>query len=179
MSEAISAVRQCDTLLLSNYLLTDASNVQQDAALAIKDGKIAALGDRNHIAQIWKAANTLELGNSLLMPGLINAHTHAAMTFLRGKADDLPLLEWLENTVFPAEKRLDSEIVELGTMLGHAEMLASGTVACIDMYIFEEAVFHAAQRTGIRCMGGEAVFAFPSAACPSWREALERTAALP
>lgn len=178
MPETAPLARRCDTLLYADYLLADAQTTLENAALAIKDGKIASLGERGEISREWQADKVLDLGDALLMPGLINAHTHAAMTFLRGKADDLPLLEWLEKTVFPVEKRLSAEIVELGSMLGHAEMLASGTVACIDMYIFEEAVFRAAQRTGIRCMGGEAVFAFPSAACPSWRAALDRTAEL-
>lgn len=171
-------MRQCDVLLFADYLLASVENVRENAGMAIRDGRIADIGGRDDIAGKWHSENVLELGNALLMPGLINAHTHSAMTFLRGRADDLPLLDWLENTVFPVEKRLNPEIVELGAMFGQAEMLASGTVACIDMYIFEDAVFRAARRTGIRCMGGEAVFAFPSAACSSWRAALERTAAL-
>ena len=162
-------------MLFADYILANADTLYEDAAVAIKDGRIAAIGQRRELFDSWRAAESLDLGMSLLMPGLINAHTHAAMTFLRGLADDLPLLSWLQDVVFPIERRLSPQIIELGTLLGHAEMLATGTVACIDMYLFEEAVFRAASQSGIRCMGGEAIFNFPSAACCGWQEALERT----
>lgn len=178
MEQTSPAMQQCDVLLFADYFLEDASTLHKNAGVAIRDGKILGIGNRDSLSEEWQADKIMELGNSLLMPGLINGHTHSAMTFLRGRADDMPLLDWLETTVFPVEKRLSSEIVELGAMLGQAEMLANGTVACIDMYIFEEAVFKAASKSGIRCMGGEAVFGFPSAACSSWREALEKTRAL-
>lgn len=114
----------------------------------------------------------------LVLPGLVNAHSHAAMTFLRGLADDMPLMEWLEQCIFPVEARLTPDIVRLGSLLGFAEMLRTGITASMDMYLFEGAVFEAAEQAGLRCVGGEAVFGFPSAACADWRTALEATRAL-
>lgn len=170
-------MQNCDTLIHAGIIITqnEKREVLNNGSIAIKDGIIADIGPTARISRQWHGDLTLEQGDMLLMPGLINAHTHAAMTFLRGLADDLPLMEWLENHIFPVESKLRKEIVRLGSLLGYAEMLASGTTACIDMYIFEEAAFEAAKVAGLRCMGGEAIFAFPSAACPDWHHALEIT----
>lgn len=170
-------VENCQTLIRADHIITQNGNRQniENGGIAISNGIIEEIGPWDIVRQNWQAEEVISHDKSLVMPGLVNAHTHAAMTFLRGMADDLPLMEWLEKSVFPVEARLSPEIVELGSLLGYAEMLATGTTACIDMYIFEDAVFRAAEKAGIRCMGGEAVFAFPSAACRDWREALERT----
>ncbi|NBB02807.1 amidohydrolase family protein, partial [Salmonella enterica subsp. houtenae serovar 43:z4,z32:-] len=128
--------------------------------------------------QNWQSGNTLHLENMLVLPGLVNAHTHAAMTFLRGLADDMPLMDWLNQSIFPVEQKLTPEMVRLGSLLGYAEMLRTGTTACVDMYLFEESVFEAADTAGLRCLGGEAVFAFPSAAFPGPEAALDATRAL-
>lgn len=147
----------------------------EEAGIAIAQGKIRDIGSWANISCKWRGAQNLELGNSLVMPGLINSHAHGAMTFLRGAADDLPLMTWLTETVFPVEARLTPGITRLGALLGHAEMIATGTTACVDMYIYEDAVLAAAEISGIRCLGGEAVFQFSSAACPSYKEALTAT----
>lgn len=167
----------CDTLLHAGILVSgpEPGDIFRDYSMAIKDGIILESGPAARMKKAWQAANILDLADMLVMPGLVNAHTHAAMTFLRGLADDMPLLEWLEKKIFPVEARLTSEISLLGSLLGYAEMLSTGTTACVDMYIFEDAVFSAAEIAGIRCMGGEAVFAFPSAACKNYKEALDRT----
>ena len=78
------------------------------------------------------------------MPGLINTHTHAAMTCFRGLADDLPLMSWLNDHIFPAEAKLDEQRVYAGTLLACAEMMMSGTTCFCDMYLFEDAVARAA-----------------------------------
>lgn len=170
----------CDTLIHAAVVVTqnESRDIMEQASLAIRQGKIEALGSTEQMKREWTAEKVLDLPNSLLMPGLINAHTHAAMTFLRGYADDLPLLEWLETRIFPQEARLTPEIVRLGSLLGYAEMLSCGVTACVDMYLYEEAVLEAAEIAGIRCLGGEAVFAFPSPASSDYREALEKTASL-
>ena len=111
----------------------------------------------------------------LVLPGLVNAHAHAAMTFVRGYGDDMPLMDWLTTRIFPIEARLEPDITRLASLLGHAEMLSHGITACMDMYIFEDAVFDAARTAGLRLVGGEAVFAFSSAACRNYHEALEAT----
>ena len=161
-------LKTCDILLHSALIATlDAQNtVYEQASLAIAGGRVAAVGPRDVVERQWQAAQSLDLGEMIILPGLVNAHTHAAMTFLRGLADDLPLLQWLQEHVFPVEQHLTPEIVECCTLLGHAEMLRTGTTACMDMYLIEDAVFRAARRSGMRCYGGEAVFNFPGAGSP-------------
>ncbi len=173
-------MRHCQTVIDAQAIITQnpQRDVLYDASLAIDGGMIMAAGPTAEIETQWEASERLDLSGMLVMPGLINAHTHAAMTFLRGFADDLPLMDWLRNAVFPQEARLTAEMARLGSLLGYAEMLASGTTSCVDMYIFEDAVLDAADEAGLRCMGGEAVFGFPSAACPSYRQALAATCSL-
>lgn len=168
----------CDTIVHAEILLTqdDERTVLENHSLAIRDGIIAAIAPRDEIKKTFAPGQEIEAG--LVLPGLINAHAHAAMTFARGLGDDMPLMDWLTQRIFPIEARLTSEITRLASLLGHAEMLANGITACMDMYIFEDAVFDAAETAGIRLVGGEAVFAFPSAACKNYQEALERTRAL-
>ncbi|MBD5640876.1 MAG: amidohydrolase [Desulfovibrio sp.] len=170
----------CQTLIHAQVVITqnEAREILNDAGIAIQAGRIAAIGPWTGISAAWNGAEILDLSGHLVMPGLINSHAHAAMIFLRGLADDEPLMDWLTKTVFPAEARLTPGIVRLGSLLGYAEMLATGTTACVDMYIFEEAALEAAEIAGIRCLGGEAVFGAPSAACASFEAALEKTAEL-
>lgn len=173
-------MQHCDSLFHAARILTqDAGRtILEDAALAVRDGQIAAVGPLAELETQWQPDRRVDLPNMLLMPGLVNAHTHAAMTFLRGLADDMPLMEWLQQRIFPVEQALTPHIVRVGSLMGYAEMLRTGTTACIDMYIFEQAVFEAARMAGLRCLGGEAVFDFPSACCPTPQVALEATRAL-
>jgi len=96
------------------------------------------------------------------MPGLINAHTHAAMTCFRGLADDLPLSVWLNDHIFPAEKKISGEWVYQGTLLACAEMILGGTTTFCDMYLFEDQVARAAHEAGMRALVGEVIYDFPS-----------------
>lgn len=173
-------MQHCDSLFHAARILTqDAGRtILEDAALAVRDGRIAAVGPLAELETQWQPDKRVDLPNMLLMPGLVNAHTHAAMTFLRGLADDMPLMEWLQQRIFPVEQALTPHIVRTGSLMGYAEMLRTGTTACIDMYIFEQAVFEAARMAGLRCLGGEAVFDFPSACCATPQAALEATRAL-
>ncbi|GAG64816.1 unnamed protein product, partial [marine sediment metagenome] len=91
-----------------------------------------------------------------------NAHTHAAMTCFRGLADDLPLSVWLNEHIFPAEKKISGELVYQGTLLACAEMILGGTTTFCDMYLFEDQVARAAHETGIRALVGEVLYDFPS-----------------
>jgi 5-methylthioadenosine/S-adenosylhomocysteine deaminase len=163
----------CDTLITAARLLTQNRDraVLEDAALSVSRGVIQAVGPREDFASI-RAEQTLHLEAALLMPGLINAHTHSSMTFLRGLADDLPLMDWLRRHVFPVEKNLTEEIVSLGCLLGCAEMLRTGTTTFADMYLREDAVMAAVDRCGMRVLAGEGIFAFPSPAYPDAAAAL-------
>lgn len=165
----------CDTIVHSHILLTQDENrsILRDHSLAIKDGLVCAIAPKTEIMAKYVPAREMETG--LALPGLINAHAHAAMTFVRGYGDDMPLMDWLTTRIFPIEARLEPRITRLASLLGHAEMLSHGITACMDMYIFEDAVFEAAELAGLRLVGGEAVFAFPSAACKDYHEALEAT----
>ena len=170
-------MQTCDTLLHAGVLLTqdDDRRVLENAALAIDGGRIVALGYSQDVTAAWQAREILDLSGMLVMPGLVNAHTHAAMTFLRGLADDMPLMDWLQQKIFPVEQGLKPDLVRLGSLLGFAEMLRTGTTSCVDMYIFESAVLEAADKAGLRCLAGEGVFNFPSACCPDADAALACT----
>ena len=134
----------------------------------IENGSVAICGDT--IVAVGPAANggviaakeTIDAAGGIIMPGLVNTHTHAAMTLFRGLADDLPLMDWLNDHIFPAEARLDPEKVHAGTLLGCAEMLLSGTTCFCDMYLFEDAVARAAKAAGMRAVVGEVLYDFPS-----------------
>lgn len=167
----------CDIIIHTACIITQNKErtVLYNASLAINSGNIVALGPTKEICDFWNAKEILDLSNMLIMPGLINAHTHVAMTFFRGLADDLPLMEWLKTCIFPIERHLTPEIVRWSSLLGYAEMLRTGTTACLDMYFFEDVIFEAAVQAGIRCTGGESVFVFPSVSCDTAKVSLEHT----
>jgi 5-methylthioadenosine/S-adenosylhomocysteine deaminase len=131
-------------------------------AVALKGDEIAAVGPAAALQQNYAAAKVLDYPQGLIIPGLINAHTHAAMSLFRGLADDLPLKEWLTDHIFPAERRLNGDFVYWGTKLAVAEMLLSGTTTFCDMYLWAEQVARAAAETGIRAVVGEVLYDFPS-----------------
>ena len=108
------------------------------------------------------AEKEIDAKGGLILPGLINGHTHAAMSLFRGLADDLPLMGWLNDYIFPAESKIDADFVRVGTLLACAEMIMSGTTTFCDMYLFEEEVASAAHKAGIRCLVGEVLYDFPS-----------------
>ncbi len=147
----------------------------RDCAVAIRDGAFVAVGSRRDILSRYAAERILERPSGLIIPGLINAHTHAAMTIFRGLADDLPLKRWLEEYIFPAEARLTHELVALGTELACAEMIRCGTTGFVDMYLFESAVSQVVDRVGMRGWLGEGIFDFPTPAFPSGEAALKET----
>lgn len=161
-----AAPQPCDLLLLARFVLTqDAERtVHADGAVAVRHGRVLAAGPAKTLQNRFAPAQTLHLGESCILPGLINAHTHASMTLLRGLADDLPLMTWLTEHIFPREQRLTPELVELGALLACAEMTRHGVTAFCDMYLMEEGVCKAADAAGLRVLAGEVLFAFPSPA---------------
>ena len=162
----------CSTIITAQYLLPNAlDSVVRDAAVAVKDNRVLAFGKATEILLQYRAKTRLDMGDSLLMPGLVNAHTHASMTLLRGVADDLPLLTWLTEHIFPREKKLTPALIALGAELACAEMTRFGVTAFADMYLAENAVFEAVERSGLRMLGGEAIFAFPSTGYATEEEA--------
>lgn len=170
----------CDLLLHAACVVTqdDARSVLENASLAVRAGDIVGMGPRPRMEQHWRPEKVLDMGHALVMPGLINTHAHCSMTLLRGFADDLPLMEWLNTHIFPVEQHLTPEIVEWGALLGMAEMLRTGTTSVQDMYIIEDAVLRACATSGMRCTAGEAIFSFPSAGGGSPEETLDSMRAL-
>jgi 5-methylthioadenosine/S-adenosylhomocysteine deaminase len=156
----------CDTLVRAGVCLTQNSEreVLQDAGIAVSAGRIRSIGPYEEAAATMAAGELVDLSRCLVMPGLINTHTHATMTVFRGLADDLPLMEWLTRHIFPVEKHLTAEVVHLGALLACAEMLRSGTTCFCDMYLMEREVARAVIESGMRAVVGEGLFTFPSPA---------------
>jgi 5-methylthioadenosine/S-adenosylhomocysteine deaminase len=151
-----------DILVHNGTILTmdEKNTVIPDGLIAISGNTIRSIG-KDKKASIT-AKRELDAEGGLILPGLINCHTHAAMTLFRGLADDLPLMDWLNNYIFPAEGKMDGDFVRVGTLLACAEMIMSGTTTFCDMYLFEEEVAKAAQEAGMRCLIGEVLYDFPS-----------------
>lgn len=130
--------------------------------VAVKDGEIVGIGKIESLGEKFTAKETIDAENRIVMPGLVNTHTHAAMTLFRGLADDLPLNEWLENYIWPAEKKLiNPDNIRKGTLLAAVEMIRSGTTTFNDMYFYWDEVAKACKEVGIRVMIGEVFFNFP------------------
>jgi 5-methylthioadenosine/S-adenosylhomocysteine deaminase len=138
--------------------------VLTDHAVAVHDGQIEAVLRAGDARQRFAHYPRIELAEHVLIPGLVNAHTHAAMALMRGLADDLPLMRWLEEHVWPAEKRhVSADFVRDGTLLACAEMLRGGITCFNDMYFFADAALEAALGAGMRSAHGIIVIEFPSA----------------
>ncbi len=166
---------QADVIVSGGTLLTmngDGRPIREGSIAVIGD-KIAAVGKKYTVEGEYAAAERIDAAGCLVMPGLVNGHTHSAMTCFRGMADDLRLEDWLNNYIFPAEaKNVNRELVYWGTLLACAEMIRSGTTAFCDMYIFEDEVARAAKSAGMRCLVGEVLFDFSSPNCKSPEEGL-------
>jgi len=156
------AVQKYDLLVKNGTILTmdNQNSVIKNGLLGIKGDAIAYIGRGD--GKTLKARKVIDAKGGLILPGLVNGHTHAAMTLFRGLADDLPLMEWLNNYIFPAESRMDADFVFTGTLLACAEMIMSGTTTFCDMYLFEDEVARAAKEAGMRALVGEVLYDFDS-----------------
>ncbi|HDR16801.1 MAG TPA: S-adenosylhomocysteine deaminase, partial [Desulfobacteraceae bacterium] len=148
-----------DMIVKNGIVLTmDGHDTVFDRGLvAVSGDSIHWVGDEN-TAPAFSAAATIDARGGIISPGLVNGHTHAAMTLFRGLADDLPLMEWLNDYIFPVERRMDEDFVYTGTILACAEMILSGTTTFCDMYLFEETTARAARTAGMRCLVGEVFY---------------------
>jgi 5-methylthioadenosine/S-adenosylhomocysteine deaminase len=156
-----------------------AFQVLQDSSLAINEGKIICIGPTAEVLTSFTSDQHIRLKDHLLMPGLINAHGHAAMTLLRGLADDLPLMEWLNDHIWPAESKfVDADFVSAGATLAIAEMLKGGTTTFSDMYFFPESTAMAATRFGMRCQLATPILDFPSAWATNADEYIHKSVSL-
>ncbi len=165
-------------LLAGGTVLTmdAAGTVIEDGAVALRGARIEAVGPSAELRERYPAAREVSAEGRIVLPGLINLHTHAPMTLFRGLADDLPLMQWLEEVIFPAEADLvDEEFVRWGTRLACLEMLRGGVTTFVDMYYFEDAIAEEAERCGIRAVVGETLIDFPAPDNKSWDEAIAYT----
>lgn len=138
--------------------------VIENGAIAVKGGRIVAVGTRAEIDGKYGAREIVDATGKVVIPGLINGHTHVPMTLFRGLADDLDLQEWLTKYIFPAEaKNVTEQFVRAGTRLGLAEMIRGGTTTYCDMYYFEDAIADETSRAGVRGVLGETLIDFPVA----------------
>jgi len=167
------------SLLITHALIVTMdgeARVIRDGGVAIDGATIAAVGDTAAIAAAYRGRETIDARGAVVMPGLINTHTHAPMVLYRGLADDLALMEWLQKYIFPAEARtVTPAFVAAGTRLAALEMIRSGTTTYADMYYFEEEIARATSRAGLRGVLGQTIIQFPVPDAKTPADGLART----
>jgi 5-methylthioadenosine/S-adenosylhomocysteine deaminase len=168
---AVSLIITGGTVLTEN----DTREVFTPGSVAINGTDIVDVGRAADIASRYSAAQTIDAHDQVVLPGLVNTHTHAPMVMFRGLADDLALMDWLQKYIFPAEaKTVSPEFVRTGTRLAALEMIQSGTTTFADMYYFEEEIAKAAREAGLRGVLGETIIQFPVADAKTPADALAR-----
>jgi len=173
-------VRRVSIIITGGVVVTvDADRrILSPGAIAIDGRTIVAVDRPEVIAASFRAAETLNASGMVVMPGLINTHTHAPMVMYRGLADDLALMDWLQKYIFPAEaKTVSPEFVRTGARLAALEMIGSGTTTYADMYYFEEEIARITRNAGLRGVLGETIISFPSPDAKTPSEGLARNEA--
>src|SRR5512141_2782039 len=167
-------MQKVDTIFTNVFVLTMDETMTQfsPGAVAVKGDSIVAVEMADEITKEYSADEIIDCNGKVLMPGLINAHTHVPMTLLRGLADDLRLDVWLMGYMMPVEREFVSpEFVRLGTLLACAEQIRSGVTTFNDMYYFEEHVAQAAADAGVRAVCGQSVMKYPAPDAPAYEDA--------
>ena len=163
-SPSSSSLSPIDILVTAAHVLTmdGTDRVFSPGAVAIKAGRIVAVGAPSELSSLYSPKQRISRPHAVVLPGLVNTHTHAAMGLLRGIADDLPLMDWLTKFIFPAEgKNVSPAFVKAGTLLACAEMVRGGTTTFADMYYYESDVAAAVDQCGMRAVLGETWLDFP------------------
>ena len=158
-------VREVSLVITNGTVVTmdDNGRVLSPGGVAIDGTDIVGVDSADAIARQFRGRETIEAWGSVIMPGLINTHTHAPMVMYRGLADDLALMEWLQKYIFPAEaKTVTPEFVRAGTRLAALEMIQSGTTTYADMYYFEEEIARETRTAGLRGVLGQTIIQFPA-----------------
>ena len=169
---------KADLLLKNAYVVTmdDSFQLIPDGALAINDGEIVAVGSTQDLLADFEAKEIHDCDGKTMIPGIVNAHTHAAMTLLRGLADDRRLDVWLLGYVMPVEREfVTPDFCRLGTLIACAEMIRGGTTCFADMYYFEDTVAEAVDEAGMRAVLGQSVLKFPTPDADSFEDSLAYT----
>jgi 5-methylthioadenosine/S-adenosylhomocysteine deaminase len=170
--------QQADTILSNGIVICMDDSFRQfpNGAVVIKDDAIAAVGDASEISATWSANDVVDCAGCVIMPGLINCHTHLPMTLLRGLADDLRLDVWLYGYMMPVERKFVSpDFVRLGTQLACAEAIRSGVTCVNDMYYFEDTIAQTVADAGLRALCSQSIMQFPTPDAASADESLEFT----
>lgn len=165
------------SLYTADYVVTQnaARDVISGGALAVRGDSILCVGHAEMLTSLYPEARRVDLGHAVLLPGLVNAHTHISMSLLRGFSDDKALQDWLQTDIFPQEAKLTPSLVELGARFSLAEMIRTGTTAFYDMYMFEDSVFKATDEMGLRAVLGESTTRFfPTLTAKTEEEYCER-----
>lgn len=173
-------MQQIDLLIHARWLITceDNNRVLENHSIAINDGMILAILPKEEAIKQYKPNETRHLDKHALLPGFINSHTHLAMNLLKGLADDLNLMDWLTNHIWPAEsKHVSHNFVFDGSSLAIGEMIRSGTTCFNDMYFFPEAIAEAAEKAGVRGHVGMTIIDVPTAWAKSTDECFEKSQA--
>jgi 5-methylthioadenosine/S-adenosylhomocysteine deaminase len=173
-----AAAERADYIVAGRWVVTvdPVRRVIENGAVAVTGGRIAAVGPRAEIERNYSARRKIDRAGGIVMPGLINTHTHAPMSLLRGIADDLNLQDWLEKFIFPAEARnVTADFARWGTRLACLEMLLGGVTTYADMYYFEEVIAEATKEAGMRGVLGQTIIGFPVPDAKTPAEALRRT----
>ena len=169
--------RQVSLLVTGGVVVTmdGSGRVIPNGAVAVDGADIVGVDTADAIRKQFRAAETIEAAGRIVMPGLINTHTHAPMVLYRGLADDLALMEWLNKYIFPAEaKTVSPEMVRAGTRLAALEMIQSGTTTYADMYYFEEEIARQTKAAGLRGVLGQTIIQFPVADAKTPADSLAR-----
>ncbi len=168
-------MKAIDTLLTNAIVLTmdEEYHLFEPGAVAIQGANITAVGTEEELRGAYSAREVIDCGGKVLMPGLVNAHTHVPMTLLRGLADDLRLDVWLLGYMMPVEREFVSpDFVQLGTRIACAEMIRSGITTFADMYYFEEDIARATAEAGMRALCAQSILKFPTPDAQSYEESL-------
>jgi 5-methylthioadenosine/S-adenosylhomocysteine deaminase len=174
------ARRNISLMVIGGTVITENASRQvlSPGAVAIDGADIVDVDRPEALAARYTAARTLDARDQIVLPGLINTHTHAPMVMYRGLADDLALMDWLQKYIFPAEaKTVSPEMVRIGTRLAALEMIESGTTTYADMYYFEEEIARATREAGLRGILGQTIIQFPVADAKTPAEGLTRAEA--
>lgn len=171
----LRAAEQVDLIVHGGIVVTmdPQQTLVENGAVAIRAGKIAGIGSTATVLKDFEAPQVIDARGGVIMPGLINAHNHAAMSLFRGLADDRALMDWLQNYIFPAEAKLvDEAFVRAGTKLACLEMALGGTTTYVDMYYFEHAVAEETAAAGLRGVLGQTLIDFPAPDFKTWDASL-------
>lgn len=169
----VHAAERADILITGGTVVTMAGPNIENGSVAIRDGEIVAVGAAADVDKNYTAKTVIRAGGHAVVPGFVNAHTHAPMVLFRGIADDLDLMDWLTNYMFPAEaKNVDREFVKWGMRLAAAEMIRSGTTTFGDMYYFESDIAREAKAAGLRGVLAQTFIDFPAPDNKTWDQML-------